>query len=181
MALALTAQAVAAYLPGWLWRGWEGGSLAAVVGDSGMKALDDILAETSEQCGARADTVADKVVSLAGTHNKWTACFLLCEILNFGVTIGQIFFTDFFLGGFFISYGLDMINHVIEKDFEDENPMEKVVFNKSLYEVDQYIQIICILLPTDVPHRDLVHAAQPGRGRRGVAGEVLVRNVTRDT
>ena len=38
----------------------------------------------------------------------------------------------------FISYGLDMINHVIEKDFEDENPMEKVVFNKSLYEVDEY-------------------------------------------
>ena len=138
VALALTAQAVAAYLPGWLWRGWEGGSLAAVVGDSGLKALDDILAETSEQCGARADTVADKVVSLAGTHNKWAACFLLCEILNFVVTIGQIFFTDFFLGGFFISYGLDMINHVVEKDFEDENPMEKVLFNKSLHEVDQY-------------------------------------------
>ena len=95
-----------------------------------------LISETSEQCGARADTVADKVVSLAGTHNKWAACFLLCEILNFVVTIGQIFFTDFFLGGFFISYGLDMINHVIEKDFEDENPMEKVLFNKSLHEVD---------------------------------------------
>ena len=139
MVLYCDLQAICFYIPGWLWDNWEKGSVEDVVGDNGLKDVDYILGESKEECEARADQVADKVLALRGSHNKWAVSFLFCEFLNFIVTISQIFFTNFFLGGkgsdSFLLYGYDMIRYVIDEN--SCHPMKKVSyfkhFNSKLY------------------------------------------------
>jgi len=124
VALTLLAQAVFFYLPGWLWSYWEKGHIKQVVGDNGVKILDDTLVQSRERCEEISDNIAKKVLDDRGSHNKWAAKFILCEVLNFFTTISQIIFTNKFLNENFLDYGYNVIKYVIDPDNEN-NPMEK--------------------------------------------------------
>ena len=127
IALTLLAQAVLAYIPGWLWSYWEKGHIKEVVGDNGVKILDDILAHSRDRCEQISDEITSKVLDNVGTHRKWAAKFIFCEVLNFVITISQFLFTNYFLNGNFKSYGLDMIEYIVDEYKSDTtNPMEKV-------------------------------------------------------
>ena len=41
-------------------------------------------------------------------HRAWAGKFFFCEVLNFVNVIGQIYFTDTFLGGEFRRYGSEV-------------------------------------------------------------------------
>ena len=130
ISLTLIAQAVCFYIPGWLWSYWESSHIKEVVGDNGIKILDDILVKSEASCEEIADDISKKLVDNMGSHKHWAAKFLFCEILNMFTTISQMFFTDYFLNGKFIKYPLKMIEYVVNQHkyeaSEEENPMEQV-------------------------------------------------------
>ena len=61
-----------------------------------------------------------------GTHSIYALKFFFCEILNFANVIGQIYFTDFFLGGEFMSYGSDVLAYSEMEPEDRVDPMAKV-------------------------------------------------------
>jgi len=126
ISLTLLVQSVCFFLPAWLWSYWEKGYIQDVVGGNGIKVLDDILSKGEDHCKKISKEIGKKVVDNMGTHRLWAAKFIFCEILNFSTTVSQIFFTDYFLNGKFIYYGLNMIEYVVNDHIDDrENPMEE--------------------------------------------------------
>ena len=61
-----------------------------------------------------------------GTHSLYAVKFFVCEVLNFVNVIGQIYFTDFFLGGEFMSYGRDVLAYSEMEPEDRPDPMAKV-------------------------------------------------------
>ena len=116
------------YVPGWLWFHWEGGQIQDVVGENGMKAVDVILVESEEKCKKEAKKVSDKIEKMRGSHKKWAAKFIFCELANFGVAVSQFYLTDFFLGGEFMEYGYDMLKWELSEDSDRIgcHPMSRV-------------------------------------------------------
>merc|ERR1711936_31859 len=52
--------------------------------------------------------------------------FFFCEVLNFINVLGQIYFMDFFLGGEFTSYGLDVVRMTELEPEQREDPISRV-------------------------------------------------------
>ena len=97
------------------------------MGDNGIKVLDEMLSKSQGYCKEVSKKIGGKIVADMGTHRLWAAKFIFCEILNFCTTVTQIFFTDYFLNGNFIVYGIKMMEYVVNDYRNDgENPMEKV-------------------------------------------------------
>eukprot|EP00092_Neocalanus_flemingeri_P013618 GFUD01014688.1.p1 GENE.GFUD01014688.1~~GFUD01014688.1.p1 ORF type:complete len:372 (-),score=63.94 GFUD01014688.1:424-1539(-) len=126
VALTLLVQAVCFYIPGWLWLHWEKGQIADVVGENGMKEIDVILVESKESIELSAKTVSDRIEAMKGSHKKWAAKFVLCEVANFGIAISQFYFTDIFLGGEFMEYGTGMLEYVTQPEVEGCHPMTRI-------------------------------------------------------
>ena len=134
VALTLIAQAIVFYFPGWLWGQHEGRKVEDVLGkNNGVKAWD-LLGETKQSLETRAEEVAGKVVLLTGSHTTWAAVFLLCELMNLGAVVANIFFTNMFLNNNFLEYGFDVLKYVSDYNElnEDCHPMEKVHDQKLL-------------------------------------------------
>jgi hypothetical protein len=82
------------------------------------------------------DTKADQISLIVkyfrlhrGTHALYALRYFGCEALNFVNVIAQIYFIDFFVGGEFLTYGLDVINYS-EMEPEDRADPMHVVFPK---------------------------------------------------
>lgn len=97
------AQALCFYVPKWLWKAWEGGKVSAIVA-----ALDIRSAVTQNSAELRSQMVDFLVLNMS--HNR---CFLfkylLCELLTVANVIAQVAFTDYVLGGGFLTYGWDLV------------------------------------------------------------------------
>lgn len=146
ISLTLLVQSVCFFVPAWLWSYWEKGYIKDVVGDNGIKILDDILSKSKEHCQKISEEIGKKVVDNMGSHRHWAAKFIFCEILNFFTTVSQIHFTDYFLNGNFIKYGLKMIEYVVNDHIDDrENPMEKVTMTHIII-IFLFINIIIIFI-----------------------------------
>ncbi|XP_077532326.1 innexin shaking-B-like [Haemaphysalis longicornis] len=99
----LFAQAVCFYAPRWLWKAWEGGKVAAIVA-----ALDIRAAVTQNRAEVRSQMADFLVVSL--NHNRcYLVKYLICELLSVLNVIVQAAFTDYVLGGSFLTYGWDLV------------------------------------------------------------------------
>jgi hypothetical protein len=61
-----------------------------------------------------------------GTHGLYAIRFFLCEVLNFANVLGQIYFTDFFLGYEFRNYGFDVLAYSEMEPEDRPDPMAKV-------------------------------------------------------
>jgi len=59
-------------------------------------------------------------------HQFYALKFFFCEVLNFINVLGQIYFMDFFLGGEFTSYGLDVVRMTELEPEQREDPMSRV-------------------------------------------------------
>ena len=150
ISLTLLVQSVCFFLPAWLWSYWEKGYIKDVVGDNGIKILDNILSKSEGHCKEISEKIGKKVVDNMGSHRHWAFKFIFCEILNFSTTVSQIYFTDYFLNGNFIKYGLKMIEYVVNDHIDGrENPMEKVT-----HIIIIIIIIILFCFCLDLPHKD---------------------------
>ncbi|GAB6032213.1 hypothetical protein CHUAL_010855 [Chamberlinius hualienensis] len=108
-------QAVMFYVPHFLWKLWEGGKIRAL--SSGLEFAIGIEP-------AKIVDVVKYLKSTFGRNNMYLFKYAICELLNLGNVIGQIYFTDKFLGGAFVSYGTDVIAH---SETNQENRLDPMV------------------------------------------------------
>ncbi|CAB4054761.1 inx [Lepeophtheirus salmonis] len=59
-------------------------------------------------------------------HQFYTLKFFFCELLNFINVISQIFFTDFFLGGQFTTYGSEVLSMTELEPDQRSDPLSRV-------------------------------------------------------
>jgi len=107
--LTLIMQALFFYLPGWIWTEMEGGEVEGVVGEKGLRPLGDVMTRPKEEVKKEAVKVAKKLLELQGSHRPWATRFVACELLSMLNLIAQFFFTNHFIGGGFLSLGLDLL------------------------------------------------------------------------
>ncbi|CAL4075286.1 unnamed protein product, partial [Meganyctiphanes norvegica] len=110
----LLLQAVMFYVPRYLWKCVEGGVFQTILGGLDKLTLDDSTRMKKHKI------LAKYMINHLHMHRNWTIRFFLCEALCLVNVVGNIYFTDFFLGGTFMSYGSEVIN------FPDMDPETRV-------------------------------------------------------
>lgn len=108
------------YIPHYIWKIWEGGRLKALAGDLKSPILDEDYRKKKQ------DILTNYFVSNFHSHNMYFAQFMLCEMLNLANVIGQIYFTDRFLGGEFTTYGAKVIRFTETNQENRTDPMIRV-------------------------------------------------------
>lgn len=97
-------QAIMFYLPHYLWKTWECGRLKALTTDlDGPVVGDDVKKQRIMALHAYFTNSLHRHAFYGWRH-------FVCEVLNFVNVVGQIYLTDRFLGGAFLTYGTDVIN-----------------------------------------------------------------------
>jgi len=118
-------QAMMFYLPRIIWKHTEGGLMKNLVGDL----TNPLMPYKEEERVSQVKFIRKYFNDDLRTHGGYAINFFLCEILTFINVIGQIFFTDRFLGYQFTTYGLDVIKMTTLEPENRTDPMN-VVFPK---------------------------------------------------
>jgi len=121
VALCLVGQACLFYVPRAIWLSLEGGLMKHLAKDKQSKIVED----AEEKCDCLLDTFNQQ---LRNKYDRYFYGFLGCEILNIVIVVSQMFLTNRFLGGNFLSYGFDVYQYYSlppeETTLEDiHNPM----------------------------------------------------------
>ncbi|MPD05137.1 Innexin inx2 [Portunus trituberculatus] len=93
------------YVPHWFWKRWEGGLFKQIIQDLSIRKY---LGGNLKNYFNRKDmikTLSKYVSRTMNGHKMWAYRFSFCELLNLGVVVATLFFTDWFLGGEFLTYG----------------------------------------------------------------------------
>lgn len=121
--LFLYLQAIMFYIPRYLWKVWESGKVKMLV----MQLNSPIVDEDSKR--ERKSMLVNYFSVNLHNHNFYAFKFFLCEVLNFVNVVGQIYFTDRFLGYEFTTYGTRVLS-MSEGDFGTRNDAMDTVFPK---------------------------------------------------
>ena len=113
-------QAFLFYFPRFLWQTWESGKMEMLV----LELNNPVIGEEKEKEFLK--LLVDYFTANMHSHNFYAITFFLCEILNFVNVVAQIYLIDFFLGGQFTTYGLDVIGITELKPQYRSDPMAKV-------------------------------------------------------
>ncbi|CAG0917117.1 unnamed protein product [Notodromas monacha] len=113
-------QAIMFYFPHYLWKSLEGGRVRSVVVSGCSRSVKD-----EERAGKR-QILTRYMANHLRRHDAWFYQFVFCEMLNLINVIGNIFFTDKFLGYEFSNFGMEVAQFV-DRDPEDRfDPMARV-------------------------------------------------------
>ncbi|CAG0888156.1 unnamed protein product [Darwinula stevensoni] len=116
----LLLQSIMFYATHFLWKNLEGGTLKGV-----LNGLDDLVLDKEAREGKEKQVV--KYLKLTrGKHSCWYLQYVICEILNFCHVVGQIYFTDKFLGYEFTTYGAEVFEFLESDEENRTDPMTKV-------------------------------------------------------
>ena len=96
-------QALLFYVPHFIWEKFEAGKLTNLVGN-----LDNLISGEEEKEYSK--KLINYLVTIKKVHKFYFFCFIACQVLHAVNIIGQIYFTDFFLGGEFFKYGIQYFN-----------------------------------------------------------------------
>ncbi|CAG0917094.1 unnamed protein product [Notodromas monacha] len=115
-------QAILFYMPHYIWRLIDGGK---------MKSLVQGLNSTSMLLDTEARKEKEKVLSKyffqhLHLHNGWSFKFVFCELLNLANVIGNIYFTDKFLGYQFTDFGSRAVGYLRDPKLDAISPLVKV-------------------------------------------------------
>jgi len=116
----LSLEALFFYLPRFIWKGAENGKVAMLVGNLKDPLLSDKAKET------QIDEIVKYYRKHRGTHFFYALRFFALEVYNFANVICQMYFIDFFLGGEFQTYGMDVLNYTGLEHEDRPDPMAKV-------------------------------------------------------
>ncbi|XP_053634750.2 innexin inx2-like [Cherax quadricarinatus] len=117
------------YVPHWLWKMWEGGLFKQAIQDL---AIRDYLGSNLKNYFSREDmyrTLSRYILHYMGRHESWAHKFFFCEFLNLLVVVATLFFTNWFLGGEFFTYGVNMLE-VVGLDPENRTDPMSYIFPK---------------------------------------------------
>ncbi|KAK8380262.1 hypothetical protein O3P69_016703 [Scylla paramamosain] len=98
-------QGVMFYVPHWLWKLSEGGLFRHIIQNLSIR---DYLGENLGRYFKKEErfrALAKYLKRTMNGHRTWAYKFFFCELLNLGVVVATLFFTDWFLGGEFLTYG----------------------------------------------------------------------------
>lgn len=113
-------QAIMFYVPRYLWKIWEGGRLRSLVLD-----LHDPILKPE----AKRDQIHQLSTYLRDNftyHNSYFYHFLFCETFNFMTVVVNIYGVDAFLGGEFMTYGLDVLRYTRMDVETRDDPMIRI-------------------------------------------------------
>lgn len=113
-------QALMFYLPHYLWKSWESGRMKALTADLEGPLVNDEL-KTNRVAALNA-----YFKNSLNHHFFYVARYSLCEALNFINVIGQMFITNRFLGGTFLTYGTEVISFSNADQINRTDPMVSV-------------------------------------------------------
>uniref|UniRef100_A0A2P2I2N3 Innexin n=1 Tax=Hirondellea gigas TaxID=1518452 RepID=A0A2P2I2N3_9CRUS len=118
--MVLAIQTAVLYFPRWVWKNLlDKNKFTSILGDLSVLHIDAEPTKKIEQS-------ARYMASSLNQHMIYAVTFLLCEIATFAISFGNLFFTDWFLGGDFFSYGKGAL-HYISGDITDmNNPLNEV-------------------------------------------------------
>eukprot|EP00092_Neocalanus_flemingeri_P004139 GFUD01004453.1.p1 GENE.GFUD01004453.1~~GFUD01004453.1.p1 ORF type:complete len:480 (-),score=121.93 GFUD01004453.1:122-1561(-) len=104
VSLCLVGQACLFYLPRALWLSLEGGLMKHLAKDKTAKIIED----AEQKCDCLLTTFN---LQLRNKYDRYFYGFLGCEVLNIVIVISQLFLTNRFLGGNFLTYGSDVYQY----------------------------------------------------------------------
>ncbi|XP_076062703.1 innexin inx2-like [Oratosquilla oratoria] len=114
-------QGILFYVPHWLWKAWEDSKVDAIVAGLGSPLMD------KEDRKDKVRLLADYLLCSLNYHNIYAVKFVVCEFLNLTNVLANIWFLNLFLGGAFLTYGLDVVS-MTEQDQEHRTDPMIVVF-----------------------------------------------------
>jgi len=118
-------QAAMFHIPRIVWKHSEGGLMKMLVGDL----TDPLMLVNKEKRTERVDFIKKYFQESVKSHAGYAFKFFLCEILALVNVVGQIYFTDRFLGYQFTTYGWDVLSVTAGNPEERADPMN-IVFPK---------------------------------------------------
>lgn len=98
-------QGICFYIPHWIWKTWEEGKIRMI--SEGMRGA---LVGSKEERSHRVSRLVRYIIESLHFHNSYAFGYFLCEGLNFFNVMMNIFMTDKFLGGTFLTYGTEVIS-----------------------------------------------------------------------
>ncbi|XP_023346382.1 innexin inx2 [Eurytemora carolleeae] len=110
----LLLQAILFYVPRKIWKSCEGGLIESFGREGKRRVLMRGDVEGALEHGfILKDDLARKYsayfLSILHHNNGYFIQYLICEVLNFLISVGNIYLTDYFLGGRFIRYGTRVV------------------------------------------------------------------------
>ncbi|XP_069172633.1 innexin inx2-like [Procambarus clarkii] len=117
--LFLFLQAGMFYVPRFIWKRLEGGRVSGLVAELNLPAL------SHDRRRERTKFVIEYFDHYFHHHNVYAYQFFLCELLNFVNVVGQMYFTDKFLGFGFAKYGPRVLSY-IQDSMKGVDPMEEI-------------------------------------------------------
>jgi len=107
-------QSMAFYLTHYIWKSWEGGKQKNIVNNlfKTVYKKQDVLKHQN--------TLIEYLVLHRGDHNSYAFRYFICEILNVVHVYVQFAFINWFIGGNYWSYGLDVLADMVP------DPMRKM-------------------------------------------------------
>lgn len=112
---ALFLQALCFYLPRYIWKCFEDGRLKVLCEDLKNPMLANDIKKT------RKISLMHYFNEHLNQQNFYAYRFFLCEFLNFANAVGQVYFTNYFLDGEFMSYGIEVM-----REHHQVSPMTRV-------------------------------------------------------
>jgi hypothetical protein len=118
--IVLFLQSLTFYVTRKLWKGWERGKIKGLISDLNKVILKP---ERKKEC---CDVLVEHLIRTQGMYNSYAFRYFLCEVLNFFNVIIQMIFINWFLGGEFSRYGINVLNYIDRDPNVDEDPMARV-------------------------------------------------------
>ena len=112
-------QGIMFYVPHILYKYFEGGKIKLIIAGLNDWILDD------EERSSKESELAKYMIGTAGTHTQWCLSVVFAKFLYLVNVIGQIFFTDCFLGYEFSIYGVNAASFLDQND-DRIDPMSRV-------------------------------------------------------
>lgn len=100
-------QAALFYIPRYLWKSWDNGRIRMLTTDVNCPIVDDACRNI------RKGAMINYIIGHMHLHNMYALKYIFCEILNGVNVFGQMYYMNCFLGGEFIHYGYDIIQHYL--------------------------------------------------------------------
>merc|ERR1712141_708897 len=110
------------YFPRLLWKAAEGGVMKLLT--SGLTDIGSFMNKSTRRDGV--ELIAKYFNQKQTKRGTYFLKFFACELLNFANVVGQIFFTDMFLGYQFQQFGRDVLSQIEEPINVRDDPLNRV-------------------------------------------------------
>jgi len=105
-----------------LWKAAEGGVMKLLT--SGLTDIGSFMNKSTRRDGV--ELIAKYFNQKQTKRGTYFLKFFACELLNFANVVGQIFFTDMFLGYQFQEFGRDVLSQIEEPINVRDDPLNRV-------------------------------------------------------